>query len=189
MIFTVAVRGGDRREDFLLTPPTHRISIRGELKKQLRPRYHGHQNVILCHLACAPSGIFLQVNERDTEAYLQGKYPGITNIIYLPRSFSNVINYVRVDVRNNTFGKTHYHFLLYWEITSYMSNFDGLSFKVLCNMFPMESSVQELCLKFIIDEYVLQWPQGYLLLVNLLVHIKTKFFLLKSIGYVGRNHD
>jgi len=37
-----------------------------------------------------------------------------------------------------------------------MSNFDGVSFKVLCNMFPMESSVQELCLKFIIDEYVLQ---------------------------------
>ena len=48
---------------------------------QLRPHYHGHQNFILCHLACAPSGIFLQVNERDTEAYLRGKYPGIT-IIY-----------------------------------------------------------------------------------------------------------
>jgi hypothetical protein len=114
MIFTVAVRAGDRREDFLLPRPTHRISISGELKKQLRPRYHGHQNFILCHLACAPSGIFLQVNERDTEAYL---HPGITNIIHLPRSFSTVINYLRVDVGNCTFGKTHYYFLLNREIT------------------------------------------------------------------------
>jgi len=61
-----------------------------------------------------------------------------------------------------------------------MSNFDGVSFEALCNMIPTESSVQELCLKFIIDEYVLQWPQGYLLLVNLLVHIKTKFFFAKE---------
>jgi hypothetical protein len=51
------------------------------LNMHLRPRSNGHQNVILCPLACAPSGMFLQVNEMATEAYLHSKYPGVTNII------------------------------------------------------------------------------------------------------------
>jgi len=42
---------------------------------QLRPHPNGHQNVILCFLGCAP-GTFLQVNQRNTEAYLHDKYPG-----------------------------------------------------------------------------------------------------------------
>jgi len=33
-----------------------------------------------CFLGCAP-GLFLQVNQRDTEGYLHTKYPGVKNII------------------------------------------------------------------------------------------------------------
>jgi hypothetical protein len=33
-----------------------------------------------CFLGCAP-GLFLQVNQRDTEGYLHTEYPGVKNII------------------------------------------------------------------------------------------------------------
>jgi hypothetical protein len=49
---------------------------------QLRPHHHEHQNAIICFLGCAP-GLFLQVNQRDTEGYLHTKYPGVINIIYI----------------------------------------------------------------------------------------------------------
>ncbi len=121
----------------------------------LRPRCHGHQNVILCHVGCAPSGIFLQVYQRDTEAYLHSKYPGVTNIIYLPPSFSNVVNYLRVDFDNGTFGRSHYHVLLNKEITSYFLNLSGVRFDSLgSDLFPTEDSVEDFCLNFVIEEYI-----------------------------------
>jgi len=43
-------------------------------KVQLRPHPNGHQNVILCFLGCA-LGLFLPVNQRNTEAYLHKKIP------------------------------------------------------------------------------------------------------------------
>jgi hypothetical protein len=64
------------------------------------------------------------------------------------------MNYLRVNFANGTFGKSHYHHLLNREITSYLSSLDEVSFEVLCSMFPSEGSVQDLCLKFIIDDYI-----------------------------------
>ncbi|MFO0446829.1 MAG: hypothetical protein ACK51L_04085 [bacterium] len=105
--------------------------------------------------------MFLQVNQMDTEVYLRLKYPGVTSIIYLPRSFSIVVNYLRVDFANGTFGKTHYHVLLNREITAYFSSLKGVSMDALSNTFPTEGSVQELCLKFIIDDYVAVTSKGF----------------------------
>jgi len=48
------------------------------------------------------------------------------SIIYLPSSFSSVVNYLRVVIANGTFGKTHYHHLLNRKITSYLSSLDGV---------------------------------------------------------------
>ena len=168
MKFTVEIRAagalqtGERIFFVSSQPSTDIFSISAAgLKMQLRPRYHGQQNVILCHLACAPSGMFLQVNQMDTEVYLRLKYPGVTSIIYLPRSFSSVVNYLRVDFANGTFGKTHYHVLLNREITAYFSSLKGVSMDALSNTFPTEGSVQELCLKFIIDDYVTVTSKGF----------------------------
>jgi len=105
--------------------------------------------------------MFLQVNQMDTEAYLRLKYPCVTSIIYLPRSFSSIINYLRVDFANGTFGKTQYHVLLNREITAYFSSLKGVSMDALSNTFPTEGSVQELCLKFIIDDYVALTSKGF----------------------------
>jgi hypothetical protein len=108
---------------------------------QLRPYFHGHQNVILCHIACAPLGMFLQVHQRDTEAYLRSNYPGVTNIIYLPPSFSNVVNYLKVDFDKGTFGKSHY--------------LTGIQFDSLgSDLFPTESSVEDFCLNVVIEDYI-----------------------------------
>ena len=63
---------------------------------KLRPRYNGHQNVILCHSACSPSGLFLQVNERDTYSYLRSKYPDVENILYLPPPFLPLLVILRL---------------------------------------------------------------------------------------------
>jgi hypothetical protein len=99
-----------------------------ELKMKLRPRYHGHQNAILCHSACSPSGMFLQVSKRDTDSYLRSKYPDVENILYLSPSFSTVVSYLKVDFSSSTFGRTFYHLLLNREITTYFSNLTNTRF-------------------------------------------------------------
>ncbi len=82
-------------------------------------------------------------------------YPGVTNIIYLPPSFSNVVNYLKVDFDKGTFGKSHYHVLLNQEITSYFSNLTGIQFDSLgSDLFPTESSVDDFCLNVVIEDYI-----------------------------------
>jgi len=126
-----------------------------ELKMKLRPRYNGHQNVILCHSACSPSGLFLQVNERDTYSYLRSKYPDVENILYLPPSFSTVVSYLKVDFSSGTFGRTFYHLLLNREITTYFSNLTATRFDRLgTDLFPTIASVEFFCFNIIVEDYI-----------------------------------
>jgi len=119
---------------------------------QLRPHPNGHQNVILCFLGCAP-GTFLQVNQRNTEAYLHDKYPGVNSIIYLPSSFSTIVKYLKV--KNNMSGYSHYHFLLNQQLTWYFTNISSEHYDYLqTQLFLTEVAAVDFCVNLVIDNYV-----------------------------------
>jgi len=119
-----------------------------------RPRRNACQIVILCLSGCGP-GLFLQLIKSDCEAILlnlHSSHADVRSIIYVPSSFSALMKYLKWE--KSMSGYNNYQALLGLKLKNYLLDRDGLSMEELDEMFPTEESVQVLCLKFILDDYV-----------------------------------